>query len=67
MGRDPKTDLALLKIEGASDLHPLNLGNSEDIEGRQLGRGRRQSLRTGTDRDRRHRQRQGKSDRLRTL
>ncbi len=32
VGRDPKTDLALLKIEGASDLHPLNLGNSEDMK-----------------------------------
>ena len=32
VGRDPKTDLALLKIEGVSDLHPLNLGNSEDLK-----------------------------------
>jgi serine protease Do len=32
VGRDPKTDLALLKIDGASDLHPLNLGNSEDMK-----------------------------------
>ena len=32
VGRDPKTDLALLKIEGASDLHPLKLGNSEDMK-----------------------------------
>ena len=32
VGRDPKTDLALLKIEGASDLHPLKLGNSEDLK-----------------------------------
>jgi serine protease Do len=32
VGRDPKTDLALLKIEGATDLHPLNLGNSEDMK-----------------------------------
>jgi len=32
MGRDPKTDLALLKIEGGSDLHPLKLGNSEDLK-----------------------------------
>jgi serine protease Do len=31
-GRDPKTDLALVKIQGASDLHPLNLGNSEDLK-----------------------------------
>jgi len=31
VGRDPKTDLALLKIEGALDLHPLKLGNSDDL------------------------------------
>jgi serine protease Do len=32
VGRDPKTDLALLRIEGAPDLHPLTLGNSEDLK-----------------------------------
>jgi len=32
VGRDPKTDLALLKIEGVSDLHSLNLGNSDDLK-----------------------------------
>jgi len=32
VGRDPKTDLALVKIDGASDLHPLTLGNSEDLK-----------------------------------
>jgi serine protease Do len=32
VGRDPKTDLALLKIDGASDLHSLSLGNSEDMK-----------------------------------
>src|SRR4030042_396275 len=32
VGRDPKTDLALVKVEGSSDLHPLNLGNSEDLK-----------------------------------
>jgi serine protease Do len=32
IGRDPKTDLALVKIEGASDLHPLKLGNSDDLK-----------------------------------
>jgi serine protease Do len=32
IGRDPKTDLALVKIEGASDLQPLTLGNSEDLK-----------------------------------
>ncbi len=32
VGRDPKTDLALLKIEGASELQPLKLGNSEEMK-----------------------------------
>jgi serine protease Do len=32
VGRDPKTDLALVKIERSSDLHPLTLGNSEDLK-----------------------------------
>ncbi len=32
MGRDPKTDLALVKINGASDLHPLQMGNSDDLK-----------------------------------
>ena len=32
VGRDLKTDLALVKIDGASDLHPLKLGNSDDLK-----------------------------------
>jgi serine protease Do len=32
VGRDPKTDLAVLKIDGAGDLHPLTLGNSDDLK-----------------------------------
>jgi serine protease Do len=32
VGRDPKTDLAIVKITGASDLQPLKLGNSEDLK-----------------------------------
>ena len=32
VGRDPKTDLALIKIEGSPDLQPLKLGNSEDLK-----------------------------------
>jgi serine protease Do len=32
VGRDPKTDLALVKIEGSSDLQALKLGNSEDLK-----------------------------------
>ena len=32
VGRDPKTDLALLKAEGASSLQPLQLGDSESLK-----------------------------------
>ncbi len=32
VGRDPKTDLALVKIDGVSDLHSLALGSSEDLK-----------------------------------
>ncbi len=32
VGRDPKTDLALLKVEGASDLQPLQLGDSDSLK-----------------------------------
>lgn len=32
IGRDPKTDLALIKIEGARQLHPLPLGDSEKLK-----------------------------------
>ncbi len=32
VGQDAKTDLALLKINGASDLQPLTLGNSDDLK-----------------------------------
>jgi len=32
VGRDPKTDLALIKIDGVSSLQPLKLGNSEGLK-----------------------------------
>jgi serine protease Do len=32
VGRDPKTDLALIKIEGAKELHALPLGDSEQLK-----------------------------------
>ncbi len=32
IGRDPKTDLALVKIESPPDLQPLKLGNSDDLK-----------------------------------
>jgi serine protease Do len=32
VGRDPKTDLAVVKINGVNDLSPLPLGSSEDLK-----------------------------------
>ncbi len=32
IGRDPKTDLALIKIKGSADLQPLTMGNSDDLK-----------------------------------
>jgi serine protease Do len=32
VGRDPKTDIALLKAEGASNLQPLQLGDSDSLK-----------------------------------
>ena len=32
IGRDPKTDLALIKIKASSDLQSLNLGNSDELK-----------------------------------
>jgi len=32
VGRDPKTDLAVVKINGAADLQPLTLANSDDLK-----------------------------------
>ena len=32
VGRDPKTDLAVVKIDGTADLQPLTLGNSDELK-----------------------------------
>src|SRR5262244_3048459 len=32
VGQDPKTDLALVKIDGSAELHPLTLGNSDELK-----------------------------------
>lgn len=32
VGRDPRTDLALIKINGSSDLQPLNMGDSDALK-----------------------------------
>ncbi len=31
VGQDPKTDIALIRVEGRQDLHPLTLGSSEAV------------------------------------
>ena len=67
IGRDSKTDLALIKINGSSDLQPLKMGNSDDSKGWELGSGHRESLRAGTDRDCRNCERQGQDYRVRTV
>ena len=60
IGRDPSTDLALLKIKSNShDFPVLKLGDSDAAQGRPVGGRHRQPLRPGAHRDRRHRQRQG--------
>ena len=58
VGRDPKTDIALIKVDaGQEQLAALPLGDSDDAACRRLGRRDRQSLRPRAHRDRRHRQR----------
>jgi serine protease Do len=32
VGRDPKTDIAVVKIDGPADLHPLTLGDSDKLK-----------------------------------
>ena len=45
IGRDPKTDLALLKIDAPQPLPYVAWGDSNAVPGRRLGAGGRQSLR----------------------
>ncbi len=52
VGRDPSTDLALLKIKAANhDFPPVKLGDSSADEGRPVGGGDRQPLRPRAHRD----------------
>ena len=67
VGRDPKTDLALIEIEAPQDLPALTLGDSDGAAGRRLGHRRRQPLRPGADRHGRDRERQGTRHRRRPL
>ncbi len=66
VGRDPKTDLALIRIKALRTLHPYD-GQFGGAQGRQLGRRDRQPLRPRTDGDGRDRQCQGQDNRLRAL
>ncbi len=54
VGTDPKTDLALLKVNEAGD-YPFVAFSKENSAHRRLGRGDRQPLWPGRHRDRRHR------------
>ena len=59
IGTDPELDLAVLKIDAGKQLTPLKTGNSDAIESRRLGRGHWLAVRSRTDYDRRHHQREG--------
>ena len=60
VGRDPKTDIALIEIKGdGKDLPAVKLGDSEHAPGRRVGRRHRQPVRPREHGDRRHRQREG--------
>ena len=67
VGRDPVTDIALIKIEAKGNLPTVPLGSSDRSESGRVGRSHWQSFRVGAYRDRRHRQCQGTGDRLRSL
>jgi len=56
VGTEPNSDLALLKVEApASKLHPLKLGDSDQVEVGDPVVGDRQPVRPAADRDQRHR------------
>ena len=54
IGTDPRTDLALIKVEGRSEL-PVRQTVRQQAADRRLGAGGRQSVRPRRHRDRRHR------------
>ncbi len=67
VGRDPQTDLALIKVAAKGDLPTVPMGRFSGPEGRRVGGCHRQPLRAGEHGHGRHRQRQGPCDRVRTL
>ena len=54
IGRDTKTDLALLKVTPKKPLVAVSFGSSDDLQGRRLGHGHRQSVRPRRHGHRRH-------------
>ena len=54
IGTDPRTDLALIKIDGRNDFPHVTLSETPAAH-RRLGAGGRQSVRPRRHRDRRHR------------
>ena len=56
---DPKSDIAILRIEGAGKLPAAKLGNSDERRSRRLGARPRRAVRTGRHRHGGHRQREG--------
>ncbi len=62
IGRDPKTDLALLKIDAKEPLPYVSWGDSGAVPGRRLGAGGRQSLRPGRHGQPRHSSRRAGRD-----
>ena len=55
LGHDPKTDLALLKVEPKKPLKAVSFGNSSKHARGRLGHGHRQPVRPRRQRDRGHR------------
>ena len=66
IGTDPKTDLALIKVDGKNDFPFVNFADRQAARRRLGGRGR-QSVRPRRHRDRRHRLGRGPRHRLRPL
>ena len=67
VGRDPQTDLALIKVDAKGDLPTVPMGRFSGPEGWRVGGCHRQPLRAGEHGHGRHRQRQRPCDWVRTL
>ena len=67
VGTDPKTDIALIKIDAKKKLAYVALGDSDKARGGRMGPGDRQPVRARPHRDGGDRQRQGADHRLRAV